>query len=562
MLSSSRLRNAPSLLFQNGEQGVWFDPSDFSTLFQDSAGSTPVTALGQPVGKMLDKSKGLQIGPELAVNGDFGSGSTGWTVTGADGTHVATFSGGTCRYQSGTTSPVLLVTQSAAPLTVGRTYELTVTCSTWVSGAVRFPEINAAAAGTQLVVNGAGTFTSRFTATTTALGFTRHVANVDLTIDSIAVKEIAGNHANQLTAASRPTIEARVNLFDKTAVMTDAVWSFVGGTKTGGYTGIQGAATACVFKGPSTGTPSRIVIVSDTRVTYSVNVKWVSGATSRSFLMRNSTTAINFDGMTLNVQTGAIVSGGTGWTITAGANGWFKLRYTRSTGISVGDGIQLYYGAAGAVPDSGEWAIDEPQVEEGTVATAYQQINTATDYTDIGALRYLRCDGVDDWMSTASIDLTGTDKVSVWAGVKKVSDVSAAILCETSASANTNNGAFLVASPGTAGVANVQVSSRGTALSAAVQTGHSAPKTMTISALLDISAPSISLRVNNGAATVGAATQGTGNYGNYPLYLFRRGGTTLPLNGKCYGLIILGRAATAAEIAQNERWMNSKTRAY
>lgn len=47
---------SPSTLFAGGEQGVWFDPSDFTTLFQDSAGTTPVTAVGQPVGKMLDKS--------------------------------------------------------------------------------------------------------------------------------------------------------------------------------------------------------------------------------------------------------------------------------------------------------------------------------------------------------------------------------------------------------------------------------------------------------------------------------------------------------------------------
>jgi hypothetical protein len=43
-------------LFLNGEQGVWYDPSDFSTLYQDAAGTTPVTAVGQPVGLMLDKS--------------------------------------------------------------------------------------------------------------------------------------------------------------------------------------------------------------------------------------------------------------------------------------------------------------------------------------------------------------------------------------------------------------------------------------------------------------------------------------------------------------------------
>ena len=47
---------SPSALFAGGTEGAWFDPSDIDTLFQDSAGTTPVTASGQPVGKMLDKS--------------------------------------------------------------------------------------------------------------------------------------------------------------------------------------------------------------------------------------------------------------------------------------------------------------------------------------------------------------------------------------------------------------------------------------------------------------------------------------------------------------------------
>lgn len=46
----------PAQWFLAGEQGVWYDPSDFSTMFQDAAGTTPVTAVEQPVGKILDKS--------------------------------------------------------------------------------------------------------------------------------------------------------------------------------------------------------------------------------------------------------------------------------------------------------------------------------------------------------------------------------------------------------------------------------------------------------------------------------------------------------------------------
>ena len=47
---------SPASLFANGEPGVWYDPSDLTTLFQDSAGTIPVTSPSQPVGKMLDKS--------------------------------------------------------------------------------------------------------------------------------------------------------------------------------------------------------------------------------------------------------------------------------------------------------------------------------------------------------------------------------------------------------------------------------------------------------------------------------------------------------------------------
>jgi hypothetical protein len=46
----------PASLFSAGQIGGWYDPSDRNTLFQDSAGTTPVTAAGQPVGRILDKS--------------------------------------------------------------------------------------------------------------------------------------------------------------------------------------------------------------------------------------------------------------------------------------------------------------------------------------------------------------------------------------------------------------------------------------------------------------------------------------------------------------------------
>lgn len=47
---------SPAALFANGEKGAWYDPSDLTTMFQDTAGTVPVTAHGDPVRRINDKS--------------------------------------------------------------------------------------------------------------------------------------------------------------------------------------------------------------------------------------------------------------------------------------------------------------------------------------------------------------------------------------------------------------------------------------------------------------------------------------------------------------------------
>lgn len=46
----------PADLFVGGFAGMWFDPSNMSTLFQDTAGTVPVTADGQSVARINDLS--------------------------------------------------------------------------------------------------------------------------------------------------------------------------------------------------------------------------------------------------------------------------------------------------------------------------------------------------------------------------------------------------------------------------------------------------------------------------------------------------------------------------
>jgi hypothetical protein len=61
-------------LFSSGEQGVWFDPSDLTTMFVDRAGTTPVTTPGQLVGYRADKSgRGNHaIAPNDPARGTYG----------------------------------------------------------------------------------------------------------------------------------------------------------------------------------------------------------------------------------------------------------------------------------------------------------------------------------------------------------------------------------------------------------------------------------------------------------------------------------------------------------
>ena len=47
---------SPASIFTGSVRGGWWDPSDFSTMFQDAAGTVPVTAAGQRVQMIKDKS--------------------------------------------------------------------------------------------------------------------------------------------------------------------------------------------------------------------------------------------------------------------------------------------------------------------------------------------------------------------------------------------------------------------------------------------------------------------------------------------------------------------------
>ena len=444
-------------LFSAGEQGVWYDPSDFSTMFQDAAGTIPVTAVGQPVGRILDKS--------------------------------------------------------------GR-----------------------------------------------------------------------GNHATQTTAASRPILSARYNLLTKTEQFNDSAWQKIFATISNNSTtapdgtltadtfilqsGITFTAAASAFVN-STSLIVQGITVAATAIIYRLRVKGagydmvtlrVSESATLSGTNQAVTRVLLSNGQVISVaNTGNLT--GVSSTCTRTSDGWCDITLQFTSGAAQ----TLYFGLwawnSTAITSDGIkglylWGADVRVANESVNIPPYQRVNTATDYGTEGFPFYLLFDGIDDALQTASVNFTGTDKMTVWAGVRKLSDSSFNMIVELSTSVGTiNPGSFYFGSL-TSG--RYEVATRGTAgvFLPTANNSFVAPITNVITSLFVISTDTCNFRANGALITSSSSDQGTGNYGNYPLYIGSRGGTTLPFNGRLYSLIVRGAQSTDTQISNAETYVNSKTGAY
>ena len=191
---------SPTSLFASDESGIWLDPSDLTTMFQDLAGTTPVTAPDNTVGLMLDKSKGLALGSELRALGSISTAgapafvATYSTVTGA---------GTSYRTDVSNTSGVLI----DVPDTDGLTLLIDLEVST---GTVQIRTDGPL--GAVLATISVGRTTLRLsnpTANTICLCSGTNGAGNTFTLHSI--RELAGNHATQATLAARPIYHVAAN---------------------------------------------------------------------------------------------------------------------------------------------------------------------------------------------------------------------------------------------------------------------------------------------------------------------------------------------------------------
>ncbi len=161
---------------------------------------------------------------------------------------------------------------------------------------------------------------------------------------------------------------------------------------------------------------------------------------------------------------------------------------------------------------------------------------------------YLEFDGVDDFLVTDNtVDFSAKNEVTLFAGVRKLTDAALGMLVELSPTTIGNNGTFYMTAPnGTAG--NLAFGSKGTSLvSAQTENVFSAPISGVFYGYANIATPICNSQFNSGVTRTITNSQGTGNYGNHLLYVGRRGGSSLPFSGHIYSLIVTSRAMTTDE---------------
>ena len=436
LVAASRNAFSPLSLFAASEPGAFYDPSDMSTLFQDSAGTVPVTAVEQPVGRILDKS--------------------------------------------------------------GR-----------------------------------------------------------------------GNHATQATTTKRPVLSRLVNLLNKTAA--GATWQATAKTEIPNYFGEDVGFSLYqdgVYYGDSPCLVGTVSVSAGAKLTATVliDMSTVTGnavtvgllcfyqgggaGLARAVLTRAGAVSVGYVYNITEVEVAGVLLYGSVYRISVSA----RLSQASAS-------IRIYCEATDLA--SAVWG--HPQITYASDAhLPYQRVNTATDYDADPAKfpAYLRFDGVDDAMQTGNIDFTGTDKMTVWAGVTPGSVAANAMLLELSDISNTNDGSFKLLVPETYGDPVISSSSRGTSANASDQgvfsTTISTASPLVISTAHDISGDRTTLSVNGVAYSPAIGDKGAGDFGNYPLYIGARAGTSLYFNGHLGCLIIRGAYSTESQIEATELYMKKK----
>jgi len=223
----------------------------------------------------------------------------------------------------------------------------------------------------------------------------------------------------------------------------------------------------------------------------------------------------------------------------------------------------LFQDAAGTTPVT---AIGQPvgliRDKSGNNNHASQAVAKARPVLqqDDGGRFYLAFDGVDDFLATPTIDLSATDKATVLAGLRKLSD--AAVKCPLQfESAASSGGAFAWLYPPIAGSELFEASVRGSSLAYGRMAAGAAPRSDVFAVLYDIGQEALTdeivLRQNGLQKPFSASTgtAGTGNFAAQELYVGANRLGAANFSGHVYGLILRGAQATDQEMSMVENYL-------
>ena len=184
----------PYHLFRDNKKiGVWFDPSDLKTLYQDSRGIKPVTKNGDPVGLILDKSQGLELGEELYKG-----------FRSFVGTNFSQDSEGVLHLNGKQTSDEYAVDLLDADKMNGKSVKVTLNMR-YVEGSSK-QTMGYLFEGSSTISGIPEGETHIYTTATNLKNYFRiRSRSNDAFYLTISIKEIKGKHARQTLAAARPT---------------------------------------------------------------------------------------------------------------------------------------------------------------------------------------------------------------------------------------------------------------------------------------------------------------------------------------------------------------------
>ena len=294
------------------------------------------------------------IGGEEVTNSDFSGGSTGWTVNNSDADNYVVFDGSTARLKFLNTSPVTEFKTTDSILTSGKTYKLTVDIALATSGGVKVD-----GNGISETFNSVGVNERIITPTGNApLTFYRATANVDLTFNSVSVKEVTRDNVPRIdyTGGGCPHILAEPQRTNVNTYSEDFSQSF--------YIKDSGVSVGTTNNVSPSGEFNATQIEVDNNLRIYANT--ASDTYASSWYIKAGTFSYFRSGGNIDLVAGTY-SGG---TIQSVGNGWFRITkaYTGNRPFQ----IQAYPdGTYSSHTTSGNYYIWGSQIEVGSYATSY-----------------------------------------------------------------------------------------------------------------------------------------------------------------------------------------------